>query len=43
MVYDKTGDDSELAFSIKMTPDVINTIKEYNKSIQKMAGISMTH
>ena len=31
-VYDKTGDDSELAFSIKMTPDVINTIKEYNKN-----------
>lgn len=32
MVYDKTGNDSELAFSIKMTPEVINTIKEYNKN-----------
>ena len=31
-IYDKTGDDSELAFSIKMTPEVINTIKEYNKN-----------
>lgn len=32
MVYDKTGNDSELVFSIKMTPEVINTIKEYNKN-----------
>ena len=38
MVYDKTGDDSELAFSIKMTPDVINTIKEYNKKHTKDGG-----
>ena len=38
MVYDKTGDDSELAFSIKMTPDVINTIKEYNKNHTKDGG-----
>ena len=31
-ISDKTGDDSELAFSIKMKPEVINTIKEYNKN-----------
>lgn len=34
MIYDntKTGDDSKLAFSIKMDSKVINTIKEYNKN-----------
>ena len=35
---DKTTDDSALAFSIKMTPEVVNTIKEYNKAHTKDGG-----
>ena len=35
---DKTADDSALAFSIKMTPEVVNTIKEYNKAHTKDGG-----
>lgn len=39
-IYDTTkdSDSSELAFSIKLTPDVINTIKEYNKAHEDNGG-----
>lgn len=35
---DKTTDGKGLAFSIKMTPEVVNTIKEYNKAHTKDGG-----
>ena len=39
MVYDKTdGDDSQLAFSITLTPEMIKDIKKYNEEQQNNGG-----
>ena len=39
MVYDKTdGDDSQLAFSITLTPEMIRDIKKYNEQQQSNGG-----
>lgn len=39
MVYDKTdGDDSKLAFSITLTPEMIRDIKKYNEQQQSNGG-----
>ena len=37
-IYDKTGDDSQLAFSIKLTPNIINDLKEYNEENERYGG-----
>lgn len=37
-IYDKTGEDSALSFSIRMTPDVINYLKDYNESVENTGG-----
>lgn len=37
-IYDKTGEDSALAFSIRMTPDIINYLKDYNESVEDEGG-----
>ena len=37
-IYDKTGDDSELDFSIRLTPDIINDLKAYNASVEDEGG-----
>ena len=37
-IYDKTGDDSQLNFSIRMTNNVIDYLKEYNKEAEKDGG-----
>lgn len=37
-IYDKTGEDSQLSFSIRMTSDVINYLKEYNDEVEEEGG-----
>lgn len=37
-IYDKTGDDSSLDFSIRLNADVINYLKEYNDSVEDLGG-----
>lgn len=38
MIYDKTGDDSSLAFSIRLTSDLINELKSINASAEGSGG-----
>ena len=37
-IYDKTGDDSQLAFSIKLTPNIISDLKDYNETNERYGG-----
>lgn len=37
-IYDKTGEDSQLSFSIRMTADVINYLKDYNENVEDEGG-----
>ena len=37
-IYNKTGDDSELDFSIRLNSEIINYLKEYNGSVEDEGG-----
>ena len=38
MIYDKTGEDSSLAFSVKLTTDLINELKSINSAAEGSGG-----